>query len=141
MSEPRQSFARPQSVSAILDGIIDPHPAEYRGVAMRSQLEADFAKHLDNTGLRDWQYEPQTFRGERDPGYIPDFTVTLNGRACYYEVKPTLAEVRAASHRMEVVWETDPDAILVVVCGEQCKFFTALRGHPWESWVERWAHG
>lgn len=137
----RTRLPNPLSVGAILMDSIDPKPAEYRGVRMRSQLEADFAKHLDNNGLRDWTYEPRTFRGVKDPGYIPDFTVTDAGRTSYFEVKPTLAEVKEAARRMEVIWESDPEAVLVVVCAEQCRFYTALSGRRWASWVERWAHG
>lgn len=125
------------SLASILEGYIDARPAEYRGVAMRSQLEADFAKHLDNNGLPGWTYEPRIYRGEADPGYLPDFQIG----SAFFEVKPTLAEVTEAARRMEVIWETNPDAVLVVACGEQCRFYTAVKGRRWESWVERWAHG
>ena len=67
--------------------------------------------------------------------------MVLVGRG-YYEVKPTRAEVRRAKYRMAVIWETEPDAVLYVVCGEGCTFFVATRAHGrWEEWVERWRHG
>jgi hypothetical protein len=129
---------RLERIGAVMEGLIDPRPAEYRGVRMRSQLEADFAHHLDRMGVA-WRYEPAVY-GPPGEGYLPDFELTRDGRACFIEVKPTLAEVPEAQRRMEVIWDADPDALLIVACAESCRFFEVLRGQPWRSFVERWAH-
>jgi hypothetical protein len=41
---------------------------------------------------------------------------------------------------MSVIWEEEPDALLIVACAEGCEYHAALRGHGWTTWVERWAH-
>lgn len=113
-------------------------PTEYRGVMMRSRLEADFAYHLDNQQAA-WRYEPLIF-GARGKGYMPDFEVTRPDGLHYIEVKPRLAEVGDAKKRMEVIWRDYPDAVLVVACAEECRFFAATVGKEWFTWVDRWAH-
>lgn len=132
-------IGRPQSVAAIFAGLIDPTPhPEYRGVVMRSQLECDFARHLDCLGIA-WHYEPRIF-GPRGRGYLPDFELELGERPCYVEVKPTLGEAEAAKRRVRVIWKTHPDATLVIACAEGSRYFVAEAGGPWDSWSERWAH-
>lgn len=105
----------------------------YRGTEMRSRLERRFAVHLDATGER-WIYEPRLFGG-----YLPDFEIRDLPQRTYIEVKPTLAEVREAAKRMEVIWREYPDALLIVACEEGCSFFAALAGGEWERWTERWS--
>jgi hypothetical protein len=107
-------------------------------VRMRSRLEKAFATHLFLAG-EDYEYEPRSF-GPRGSRYLPDFRIRAGGRTAYVEVKPTLAEVAEARTRMEVVWDDEPDALLMVACGEGCTFWAAVRGGEWVSWVERWAH-
>lgn len=113
-------------------------PVAYRGISMRSQLEADFAHFLDGKQVR-WDYEPEYFGGPGE-GYLPDFRIVRDTGATYVEVKPTIAEVPRAQKRLELVWERHPDATLLVVCGEGNNFYAALNGQPWESWTERWKH-
>jgi hypothetical protein len=127
-----------QSLGGIIRGYIDPRATVYRGVSMRSRLEADFAWHLDQRGIR-WRYEPAIF-GPVGEGYLPDFQLLRNGERHYVEVKPTLAEVEAAGKRMEIIWDTYPDAVLIVACGEGCQWFARERGAPAITWVERWKH-
>ncbi|HEY8819555.1 MAG TPA: hypothetical protein VIM25_12155 [Candidatus Limnocylindrales bacterium] len=97
-------FARPQSFAAIVAGLIDPtpHPV-YRNVVMRSALETDLARHLDNSGVA-WRYEPMIF-GD----YLPDFEIVAVDPPTFIEVKPTLREVPRAKKRMAVIWEVPPD--------------------------------
>ena len=109
-----------------------------RGIQMRSKLEADFARHLDQLWVA-WEYEPHPFFA-RGRGYLPDFWLLLGDRPCYVEIKPTILQAELAQKRMEVIWETEPDAFLVVASGEQCRWYGANRPGPWVSWVERWAH-
>lgn len=128
------------SMREILTNTIDADPTEYRGNLMRSRLEADFARHLDEQGISDWQYEPQTF-GPRGRGYIPDFLIRsgTTGRT-YVELKPTIEQAEAAKARMEVIWELYPSAVLLVVSAEGSRWFARVRGAEWESWHERWNH-
>ena len=93
-------------------------PTMYRGIRMRSRLEADYAAFLDRACpilTAKWEYEPICFAG-RQGQYLPDFRITLStGQARYDEVKPaSLADdpdaVFAAGARMAVIWETDPKA-------------------------------
>lgn len=128
----------PQSIAAILNGTLDSYPVTFDGVKMRSTLEADFARHLEKMGCR-WAYEPRVF-GPRGEGYLPDFRIRRAGPSCYIEVKPTLAEVPEAQRRMEVIWDTEPDAVLLVACAEGSTFSAAVKGEPWESFVELWKH-
>ena len=128
-----------QSMGALIAGIIDPKATEYHGVTMRSRLEADFARHLDSMEVA-WRYEPRIF-GPVGSGYLPDFEIVREGgETCYVEVKPTRAEVRAAAKRMEVIWDDDPRAVLMVACAQGCEFFVAAGGSKWVSFVERWRH-
>lgn len=137
MTEPRKPMWKPESLEDILSGRIGAYPAVYRGVRMRSQLEADFAKHLDDLGVTTWEYEPQRYyAGERS--YLPDFLI---GRTKFFEIKPTQAEVDEAARRMEVIFETVPDATLTVVCAEGCRFYTRTKATKWRRFVERWRHG
>lgn len=109
-----------------------------RGIAMRSRLEADFARHLDQMWVT-WTYEPRPFFG-KGKGYLPDFKVDLGGRPCYVEVKPTITQAVEAQKRMEIIWEDEPDAFLVVVSAEACQWYGANRGDGWANWTERWKH-
>lgn len=130
---------RPQSLRAIFAGIIDPRLTEYRGVVMRSRLETEFARYLDDERIP-WRYEPAVF-GRRGHRYLPDFELVHEERHHYVEVKPTLAEVPAAERKMLVIRDTHPDAVLVVACAEDCRWFATIDGFTWIDWVQRWAHG
>lgn len=111
-----------------------------RMTEMRSRLEADFARHLDQLWIK-WEYEPRPFFAKSAArGYLPDFKVDLGDRPCYIEVKPTVQEADDAKKKVAIVWDTEPDALLVIVSGQECRWFAANRGEPWVSWIERWAH-
>ena len=128
-----------ERVSEFIAGTPDAKATEVRGIRMRSKLEAAFAAHLDGLGVT-WRYEPAVF-GPRGEGYLPDFEIDRPDGRHYIEVKPTLAEVPEAQRRMEVIWDTYPDAALVVVCAEDSRWFGSPgAGDEWVSWVERWAH-
>lgn len=70
-------------------------PTVYRGVQMRSRLEARYAALFDILGIR-WEYEPVDLRG-----YVPDFVVQLLVPVLL-ECKPavTLADFRAPQARI-----------------------------------------
>jgi hypothetical protein len=126
-----RTYTEPQRLGAVLSGTIDPKPTTYRGVLMRSRLEAAFAFHLDLQGI-EWTYEPEVF-----DGYLPDF---LLQDSIYVEVKPTQDQVKDACARMLPILDRDPRAVIVVVCAEGCRWYARSRVHGWETWVERWAH-
>lgn len=127
------------SLREIFSNTIDAEPTTYGHVEMRSKLEADFARHLDGMGI-DWTYEPEIF-GPRGAGYLPDFLIySAPSERCYVELKPTIAQAKAARARMTVIWETRPEAVLLVVSGEGDRWYAAVRGGQWESWQERWRH-
>lgn len=110
---------------------IPARPTIYRGVQMRSRLEASWAAHFDELGLV-WTYEPVAFGG-RGGQYLPDFLLEHpNGDRAYAEIKPTLEAAYRALPRMAIVWESEPDAELVMyVAG--AGFYRGLRGR-WRWW-------
>lgn len=109
-----------------------------RGIPMRSRLEADFARHLDSHWIK-WTYEPRPYFA-KGKGYLPDFQVELGDRPAFIEVKPSVFGAELAKDKMEIIWETEPTAFLVIVSGQECRWFAANHGAPWVTWIERWAH-
>lgn len=109
----------------------------YRGINFRSRLEVRFASHLDRMGEH-WRYEPRTY-GPRGRGYLPDFEILGSKRRIFIEVKPTIEEIEAAQTKAAVIWETHPDALLIIAAEEGCTFSSCLQGEDWFRWTERWA--
>lgn len=104
--------------------VLTARPTLYRGVLMRSRLEADFAAWLDGPaayglfGSNQWQYEPLCFA---DPAgqYLPDFVVTGDTRTFYIEVKPVYLltsddEACALLDKMRPVWASDAECVLLL---------------------------
>lgn len=100
-----------------------PRPTTYKGIAMRSRLEAGFAAWLDSMNF-DWEYEPKAFASERGQ-YLPDFRI--NRLRCvglqepvdaYVEVKPKGwpfdGDVEPLYRSMAIIWESEPDAVLLL---------------------------
>lgn len=108
----------------------------YRGIRFRSRLEVRFAWHLDQIGER-WRYEPRIY-GPKGRGYLPDFEILGAVRPTFIEVKPTRKEIEPAQLKMSVIWETHPDALLMVACEEGRWFSAAYLNSPWTAWQERW---
>lgn len=132
---------------------IKARPTLYKGIRMRSRLEADYAGRLDEWGYN-WAYEPECFAGDSRQ-WVPDFhewTFREDGglaRDAWVEIKPAslLDREQGVDHyarideiltRMTVAWLSKPDAFLELVfwtyrepravmriCGEN--------GGPW--WV------
>lgn len=92
---------------------IPARPTTYRGVPMRSRLEASFAAGLDDIETP-WTYEPRAFASQAGQ-YLPDFDVSANGVSAYIEVRPTLEAALSALERMQIIWESEPQALLLVV--------------------------
>jgi hypothetical protein len=105
---------------------IPARPTRYRGVAMRSRLEATVAEWLDAHQIA-WQYEPSCYA---DVGqYLPDFRIPAAGghfaagglpRPLYVEVKPLRTDwdwaeqIGVVLARMERIWASEPHAALSV---------------------------
>jgi hypothetical protein len=91
-------------------------PTVYRGVQMRSRLEARVAEWMDSGGLA-WQYEPRVYKSESGE-YLPDFQV---GERTFIEVKPSIEALR------EAIWESIHRAAAVLI--ESCpqSFFWVVR--------------
>ena len=89
----------------------------YKGIQMRSRLEADFAAFLDRAGT-DWKYEPICFAGP-DGQWLPDFrTEVPSGLRTYFEIKPKPLpddEIDRILGQMSVAWLTEPGAVLQLV--------------------------
>lgn len=119
-------------------------PTTYRGIQMRSRLEAGFAQWLDGWPIMRWSYEPRAFASERGQ-YFPDFAAEdvrcdwLDGsRRVYFEIKPSTFGIQEAwddddhwpgtatydegeaaevalHDRMHIIWDSEPEAALIVV--------------------------
>ena len=107
-------------------------PTTYRGIAMRSRLEAHFAAFLDG-GTEPWAYEPRAFADETGQ-YLPDFRL---GDKTFIEVKPTIAQAEEAMAAMERIWSSVPDATLMVVFGS-VPIALVTEGRRWEQVAYPW---
>lgn len=72
-------------------------PTEYKGVHMRSRLEAKYAQWLDSIPRVEWEYEPMCYASDEGQ-YLPDFAIrSVEYRSTsvdvFVELKPTLAHV------------------------------------------------
>ena len=99
----------------------------YKGVRMRSRLEAAYAEQFDAFGWR-WEYEPQCFASSAGQ-YLPDFRLTLNADIAdefgpahtYVEVKPNtgyagVTDAAAAMPRWwSIISESDPAAVAFIL--------------------------
>lgn len=94
--------------------MIPARPTTYSGIRMRSRLEARYAAVLDAFGLT-WTYEPRAYANAAGQ-YLPDFELPADDLAPiqFIEVRPTLDRGMLALTQMPVIWDSEPDAILVV---------------------------
>jgi hypothetical protein len=115
-------------------------PTTYRGIEMRSRLEAGCAQILDNSfGPGTWDYEPRAYADETGQ-YLPDFYVAPY---FFWEVRPpsiSVQEAVAALKRMHIIRSSEPHAILFVAAplweGGRWESFKGLLNcvpvdHPW----------
>lgn len=94
-----------------------PRPTTYKGIKMRSRLEAGFAQWLDKWNFN-WEYEPECFAHERGQ-YLPDFLLrsvwVIDGpRDVYVEVKPKVPEAEGLNAQWEVILSSRPDVVCVL---------------------------
>ena len=142
--------------------IIPARPTVYKGVQMRSRLEADYAGYLDRqlpVWGGTWRYEPVCFGSEADQ-WLPDFSVDYHGSRSYTEVKPVglldewveenrSNEIDALLTRISVAWESEPEAQLELVFWEYkaksapLSIIATSNIAPWVVYEagSRWPHG
>lgn len=112
-------------------------PTIYRGIQMRSRLEATWAALFDTKTPRkmlpfvqSWDYEPLCFGGPSGQ-YLPDFRLRCNYPhpwTCYAEVKPIdPSNPQSLMERMEIILLSEPDAYLWLIVG------TPLNHGGWDT--------
>ena len=96
-------------------------PTTYKGIKMRSRLEAGFAMWMDEAGI-EWTYEPQCYASEAGQ-YLPDFQTSNLRMACasrrplFFEVKPFVDQTVIAQLKVNtaIIRASLPDACLALV--------------------------
>lgn len=108
---------------------MQPRPTVYKGIQMRSRLEALFAQRLDTEpplGLLSWSYEPECYASPEGQ-YLPDFRMDyVDDTPIFVEVKPPTADALEALGRMHVILASEPDADLAV--------YVSDGGYPSPTW-------
>ena len=137
-------------------------PTTYKGIKMRSRLEASFAQLLDSMGVT-WKYEPRCYAGSTGQ-YLPDFLITENvfyrdaktfahfDGLIFVEVKPTCCngDVEPIFSKMQVIWESEPGAALLVWVADAADLAGSLslflptdppdESPDWPPWFEAYVH-
>lgn len=91
----------------------------YKGIEMRSRLEAGFAQWLDWWNL-EWQYEPCAYASPNGQ-YLPDFLVTNSTLDAHvvrllFEVKPApFDDLELIGRQADIVWATPGAAAALVL--------------------------
>ena len=106
-------------------------PTTYKGIAMRSRLEARVAGELDAGGDA-WVYEPRAYANEGGQ-YLPDFEITDRALPMFIEVRPTYESGLPARERMAIIWDSEPSAVLVVMTADG--WYLVAMGHD-RVWTE-----
>ena len=102
-------------------------PTTYKGIRMRSRLEALWAAEFDS-GHREWSYEPRCFADETRQ-YLPDFSTGTGFFPEFWEVKGWVDDPLPIMERMEVILLSEPYASLNLCEGPP----DAVRRH-WAGW-------
>lgn len=105
----------------------------YRGITMRSRLEAGFAQWLDNHDWR-WTYDPRTYASPLGQ-YLPDFEVwsDRDPEHIFIEVRPAdinVIEIATTLKRMHIIRASVPDAPLFLKGGE---WWSNSRRYSWSD--------
>jgi len=99
----------------------------YGGCAMRSKLERDVGRRLDDVSMR-WQYEPKRFSIETG-SYLPDFKLLETGQ--FVEVKGSESDSDRRRHR-RFVREFDAE-LVVLKQGEPYMLFSCARPRSFDD--------
>ena len=122
--------------------------AIYKGIEMRSRLEARWAAEFDEWRDEEdnddmtWEYEPRWF-SHQDETYLPDFSLEWRndlGVMHYVEVEPLIMNPFALMHRMEIILKTYPTSILHIFVGHpgdgpESFICTRLHEDKWYEWI------
>lgn len=119
--------------------MIKARPTTYKGIQMRSRLEAAWAAHFDKHGWT-WEYEPMCFADESGQ-YLPDFAVRTSPdmNPTYVEIKPPLPDdtIRTVARRMSIIWHSEPTVELLICTGDYTVYGNTFTTHPgaqlWEK--------
>lgn len=108
-------------------------PTTYKGIRMRSRLEAKVAAVLDKWDV-EWLYEPRAYANVKGQ-YLPDFQLLAReGRAFdhlnFMEVRPTLEGAYRAMTQMAIIWDSEPDAFLIIHVPDVLDFCAPGLEHP-----------
>lgn len=101
-------------------------PTVYKGIEMRSRLEAQWAAEFDlwkREEEMEWEYEPFCFANETFQ-YLPDFKLTwpsLEPTPIYVEIKSYLPNPVSLMKKMEIIFDSDADANLWIYVGQPNK--------------------
>lgn len=141
-------MSKPRSLNHRKVGSLQARPTVYKGIHMRSRLEATYAAIMDNDGFC-WEFEPECFADETGQ-YLPDFlrwdpeNPPTGTRGEYVEVKPSAAPgpaTREVLRRMEIIWSSKPDALLTLWTPKEMWFATPPHWDPPEMQDEDpWAY-
>jgi hypothetical protein len=122
-------------------------PTVYKGIEMRSRLEAEWAAHLDDpeNGWGRWEYEPCAYANERGQ-YLPDFRLWENDQLVFLEVKGWLGDPQPIMRNMEIVLDSEPTALLMLMVGHPMDVpadadwsgtVEEVEGHRWVIWFSQ----
>lgn len=111
----------------------------YKGIKMRSRLEASWAAYLDRMGLS-WQYEPAAYADVQGQ-YLPDFRVEDGDGCKHLEVKGVVHDYESLRRRMETIWRSEPETTLVMVEGAPESHTHTPAGHGWWEACKTWQRG
>jgi hypothetical protein len=90
------------------------------------------AAEFDRDGII-WAYEPRAFANELGQ-YLPDFLLgPVDDLRAYVEVKPTLELAYLAMPRMQVIWDSEPDALLVIIVDQDVVLSAAGTTRKWRA--------
>jgi hypothetical protein len=110
---------------------LSPRPTTYKGIKMRSRLEARYAALFDERRFS-WTYEPGCFANQEGQ-YLPDFELHdidvahaftpgwvdpflgARVRSVYVEVKPPDHALAEVCRRMEIILDSDADSGLLLL--------------------------
>lgn len=130
---------------------IKARPTLYKGIQMRSRLEADYAAEMDRWRVH-WGYEPECF-ASNEGQWLPDFGYSFGGEPfdVFCEIKP--AEPLLKQHipgsigftqhvdtilkRMTIAWASRPDAGLELTFWRYGgpAYLTVICGGQGQAWV------
>lgn len=123
-------------MSAIRTHPMQARPTVYKGIRMRSRLEALYAAGFDDDGIP-WEYEPECFADDTGQ-YLPDFR--FSGVDDYLEVKGVVTDPIPIMTRMEIILSSRPDAHLQIdegTPGEGRQWIgRRMNGGDWFVWID-----